>query len=452
MEIIFISNNKNRPAVLCNGYRYNWVKDNVSKTSFWRCANRQECSASITINDNKTKIIRESIHSCVSNPGKQKRDIVVNAAKNKVCQSMASVKKLYEKTVLKYVKEEDNEKMSAFESVRDTLHRTRKRFLEVNTTEVSKSTDVEIPNIIKHNFLVSEYELDSHNKIFLFASKICKNYAQIQSSLNKTFFGDGTFKPVPIQFYQLFSIHVDGASDEQTTNVLPMLYALLPNKTQATYCALFTLIRDVLGIKINKYKCDFELAQINAFKEVFPHGKITGCYFHFSKAIWKKSDELQLTTTDKGKEIAGLVCILPLLPSSFINIGWNSIVNYAANCEGMSAFITYFEKQWLIKKSLISCCYERHRTNNAMEAWHRRLGVRIKKTTLIHFLYKLKKESRYQDMVVRGIFFKTENRKKKAILFDRNYRRELAKLRREDITPLNFLLNIYHLKYKLNYK
>ncbi|XP_073951849.1 uncharacterized protein [Choristoneura fumiferana] len=389
-EIISISNNKNRPAVLCDGYRYNWVKDNVSGNTFWRCANREECSASITLNPNQTEVVRGSLHSCVQNHHIFIRDIVVHAAKKKVCGNMAPVKKIYEKIILKHVQDDETiEMMPSFESVRNKLHRARKRFLEVSAAKFPKSIDVEIPNTFRKNFLVAEYELDSENKICLFSTATCKMFAMSASRQNKVFFGDGTFKPVPSSFTQLFSIHVDGASDKKNMNVFPMLYAL-------------------------KYKCDFEMAQMNAFQEVFPQGKVTGCYFHFSKAVWSKADALHFANSDQGKQIVRLVCNLPLLPSSLINDGWNSITNYAMNCEGMTAFTQYFEAQWLKNTALISCCKERHRTNNAMEAWHRRLCVRLhSKTTLFGFLHKLKNESRYQDIRVKGLLTKKENRKKR---------------------------------------
>ena len=33
--------------------------------------------------------------------------------------------------------------------------------------------------------------------------------------------------------------------------------------------------------------CDFNLAQINAIKAIFPQCLINTCFFHFSQAIWK---------------------------------------------------------------------------------------------------------------------------------------------------------------------
>jgi len=38
---------------------------------------------------------------------------------------------------------------------------------------------------------------------------------------------------------------------------------------------------------------DFEMASINAFKEVFPNLKQKGCHFHFSQCIWSKIQQIQ---------------------------------------------------------------------------------------------------------------------------------------------------------------
>ena len=63
----------------------------------------------------------------------------------------------------------------------------------------------------------------------------------------RVIFSDGTFAAVPTKlFHQLYSIHgvILGA-------VMPLVFALLPNKTQATYNRLLE--------KIKEYKWENEL-------------------------------------------------------------------------------------------------------------------------------------------------------------------------------------------------
>ncbi|KAI5640248.1 MULE transposase domain-containing protein [Phthorimaea operculella] len=452
-ELIFIKNNKNKPAVLCNGFRYNWVSDNKNGNSFWRCCKRQECSASITLNESKTTIVRKSDHMCKEDYIKMSRDIVVQEAKEKVCNSMAAVKKIYEKVVVKCQNENKYcEQLPSFKSIKDTLHRCRKKFLEVSCTEFGRTIDVEIPNMIKCDFLVCECEIDADKKIILFSSLVSRKAMKRCVLQNKMCFGDGTFGVVPKPFFQLFTIFADVNSCVSTTNVLPMIYALLPDKTEATYLTLFTAIRDVLGIEIKIYKCDYELAQINAFRTVFPHAKISGCYFHYTRAIWRKAEEIGLTTTQDGKTLTRMTANLPLLPTSQIREGWQSILsNNFENNDAMIEFKTYFEKQWMRQPELIACCRERHRTTNMLEAWHRRMSVRMtRKPTLILFLYRLRKEARYQDLKIKGSIGKAANRTKKGVTFEKKYKQEMQKLNRHEISTYEFLSNMSEIKFRLN--
>lgn len=52
-------------------------------------------------------------------------------------------------------------------------------------------------------------------------------------------YADGTFKVNPILFRQLLTVHIKYPN---SNNVLPCLYALLPNKTENTYTRLFQAV------------------------------------------------------------------------------------------------------------------------------------------------------------------------------------------------------------------
>jgi hypothetical protein len=110
---------------------------------------------------------------------------------------------------------------------------------------------------------------------------------------------------------------VDLSSCGEYTNIVPVIYALLPNKKEDTYRRLFSLVREVLNIDICKFKCDYEKALINAFKTVFPRAVVTGCYYHYNHAIWKRGRELEVKD-----EIVRHTANLPLLPIKHIDAGW----------------------------------------------------------------------------------------------------------------------------------
>ena len=78
-------------------------------------------------------------------------------------------------------------------------------------------------------------------------------------------FMDGTFKVVPELFFQLFTIHA-----LHNSQVIPCVYALLPNKQQQTYTAFFQVLRDAHdNLNPETVLVDFELAAINALRAIF---------------------------------------------------------------------------------------------------------------------------------------------------------------------------------------
>jgi hypothetical protein len=92
-------------------------------------------------------------------------------------------------------------------------------------------------------------------------------------------FMDGTFSLAPPLFEQVFVI-----LSRRDNYVFPVLYALLSNKQQRTYYALFTLVKDIWPqFNPTSISIDFEMAVINAAREAFPNADLRGCLFHLMK-------------------------------------------------------------------------------------------------------------------------------------------------------------------------
>jgi len=94
----------------------------------------------------------------------------------------------------------------------------------------------------------------------------------------------------PDSAFQLYTVH----GFVNNTEVMPLLWALVPNKTQSTYVELFTALRERLIATYGDTGCqhtfivDFETAAINAMSSVFPDATVKGCSFHFRQAIVRR--------------------------------------------------------------------------------------------------------------------------------------------------------------------
>ncbi len=101
------------------------------------------------------------------------------------------------------------------------------------------------------------------------------------------------YKSVCCDFTQLFTIH--GFIQGQ---LFPLVFALLPGKTQDIYARLFTIVVGLFGALQNQVATivsDFESGLIAATSQVFPGVVHRGCYFHYAQALWRKVQEFGLT-------------------------------------------------------------------------------------------------------------------------------------------------------------
>jgi len=98
---------------------------------------------------------------------------------------------------------------------------------------------------------------------------------------------DGTFKCVPTLFAQLYTIH-----GEIGGYVVPLVFALLPNKQGTTYRGMFQRLFDYanfLGVQLcpTELVTDCELAIVQVVKDVLPTTVYRICFFHFVQANYR---------------------------------------------------------------------------------------------------------------------------------------------------------------------
>lgn len=106
---------------------------------------------------------------------------------------------------------------------------------------------------------------------------------------------DGTFKSCPKPFCQLYTILA-----YVNTFYIPLVFALLPDKTQSTYETLFHHVLtqcEVTGLQFEP-ECvlmDFERAAMNAVEAKFSQTRLIGCRFHLGQSWWRRIQSLGLS-------------------------------------------------------------------------------------------------------------------------------------------------------------
>ena len=114
---------------------------------------------------------------------------------------------------------------------------------------------------------------------------------------NKHWAADGTFKVSPNVFSQVYTIHASVLG-----YTVPCVYALLSEKTEASYRLMLRQIRLAIERRHPGYQgdgtiiTDLERAAMNAFGDIFPDKRQSVCFFHMCKALWKKTREVGLQT------------------------------------------------------------------------------------------------------------------------------------------------------------
>ncbi|CAF2132253.1 unnamed protein product, partial [Rotaria magnacalcarata] len=221
---------------------------------------------------------------------------------------------------------------------------------------------------------------------------------------------DGTFKVTPSIFYQLYAMHV-----VYRNAVLPVVFALLPNKTQQTYRRLIDKLSEICPLWSPKFiMTNFELASINVFGDKFVtttnSSIISGCFFHLQNSIQRKVQDLDFKTNYEQDAVfshhVNQIAALAFLQPNDVSQGFDDLYNSLPQM--LHPLLDYFEDTYVgrnrtqgrAKPMFDIELWNMHqrttdrlmRTNNSAEAWHRRLSsiMQCQHSTLWSFINNLK--------------------------------------------------------------
>lgn len=308
--------------------------------------------------------------------------------REKVISSDEPIQRIYNKKSSEFSDKGLNIALGSFptyESVKHFLHDARNKSAQVSKTVFKNVGEVEVPVQFK-DFLLADYyheEGEEQTRILVFCSKDSRE----KIPEIKEYFVDGTFYSCPPPFAQIYNIHGDVNSTSETTTVMPLIFALMSNRTEKSYKILFNLILSQLPewepLKIH---CDYEKAAMNAISKVFPNCTIKGCYYHWVRNIWKnaESPKYRITKSKPEKRIVGLTAALPLMPADKILEGLDYIKSECVGLKRTDKFIRYIENFWLKVHTpdVFSVYGERHRTTNIVESFHSKVNKLLNKNTL----------------------------------------------------------------------
>lgn len=124
-----------------------------------------------------------------------------------------------------------------YKSRKNSLYRYRNSSFGVDKTVFDDVINVKIaPKFRK--MVLAEF-CEGNKRIIVF----CSNDARKNMADHKIFFGDGTFKSCPRLFHQIFTIHADLGSSNESIALNPLVYALMPDRKKKTYEIVFRLIK-----------------------------------------------------------------------------------------------------------------------------------------------------------------------------------------------------------------
>ena len=109
---------------------------------------------------------------------------------------------------------------------------------------------------------------------------------------SEEWFLDGTFEIVKLTLFA--QLYVVVARAPRSNLKIPCVFALLPDKTKATYMIMFKKLEDLGVTGPMMAHIEFELGVYSSLKKVFPHSDLAGCDVHWKRNLRDNMREVGL--------------------------------------------------------------------------------------------------------------------------------------------------------------
>lgn len=376
------------------GYLYCFASSSSDGTKkFWRCEKRvsDECPARLhTSTDTGVVLAVLNNHTHGSDVADVQAAVIKTSIKRRA-EETVEIPSVILNQSCQGVSRAVLGKIGNKHSARMIIQRKRKTLTAAPVLPITRETII-IPEAYRsyestegqrEGFLLYDSGEEDVNRILIFGKQ---SHIQWSHQMKKLYV-DGTFSLAPLLFAQVYVVMA-----ERGGFVFPLLYALLPNKTEETYCKMFQAMR-IFWPDLNptSISTDFELAALNAIKLVFPQAELYGCLFHLAKNMKKKlANEglTQLYNTDPDFALsARMIVALAFVPPASVEEALDILS--VETPPALQPVMNWFEDAYMGRMmrrgrrvatfpNAIWTVYQRtldgtDRTNNHAEAAHRRL-------------------------------------------------------------------------------
>ena len=200
---------------------------------------------------------------------------------------------------------------------------------------------------IVDQFLAYDSGVGDPNRIMIFASP--QGIRLLGSSSH--WFADGTFKVCLQLIFQLYTMHA-----HDNGRIFPCAFALLPNKTQATYNLFFMELYRMNqnhGNGPHDVSTDFERSAINALLNQNPNLDVKGCFFHLCSCVWKHIQDLGLVVhylvDAQFAFLLRMITVTAFLPPADVIAGFVDVcIEIRNNYQGQADdLLEYFEDTYI---------------------------------------------------------------------------------------------------------
>lgn len=416
MPLEYVKNQKGGNLLLYQGCLFRKEKTDATGKSIWKCTEYDKNKCSARIHTRNDAIVKEPDgHNHGPDIAKAKTKAVVAEMKDRAAIAPESSTHQIVVASTSNLSIAVKGQMPSVACLKRTVQRLRQQENGAPPNPNSLE-DLEIPDRYRLTDAGEQFLLwDSGpgpNRILIWATE--RNLDLLAQS--RHWYADGTFKTVPPLFRQLYTIH-----GVQYHNVIPSIFALLPNKAEDTYNRLLEELKNRRpGLDPETIMTDFESAAVNAFHQQFPNLTSRGCFFHLGQCMWRRvqaSEMVERYTNDE--EFALNVRMIPALayvPVPDVIRAFETLSD-SLPLE-LQPLLDYFEDTWIGRERRgrrgnplfpieMWNCFDaaanaQPKTNNAVEGWHRGFSelVGAAHPTIFKFISCLRQEQSLNEMKI----------------------------------------------------